>query len=44
MTDIPAWSGLIFNFLGVLFNVGFGALGGWIGATLFIPDRNNRKA
>jgi hypothetical protein len=44
MTDIPAWGGLVFNFLGILFNLGFGALGGWIGGILFNPDRKNRKA
>jgi len=44
MNNIPAWGGLVFNFLGILFNVGFGALGGWIGGILFNPDRKNRKA
>ena len=44
MNDIPAWGGLIFNFLGILFNVGFGALGGWIGGVIFDPNRKNRKA
>lgn len=44
MNDIPAWGAYIFNFLGVLFNVGFGALGGWIGAVLFDPNRKSRKA
>ena len=44
MNAIPAWGGYIFNFLGVLFNVGFGALGGWIGAVIFDPNRKNRKA
>lgn len=44
MTDFPAWAGYIFNFLGVLFNVGFGALGGWLGGLLFNPERKNRKA
>jgi hypothetical protein len=43
MNDIPAWGAYIFNFLGVLFNIGFGALGGWIGAVIFDPDRKNRK-
>jgi hypothetical protein len=44
MNDLPAWGALIFNFLGVLFNVGFGALGGWLGGILFNPNRKNRKA
>jgi hypothetical protein len=30
--------------MGVLFNVGFGALGGWIGAIIFDPNRKSRKA
>jgi hypothetical protein len=44
MNDIPAWGAYIFNFMGVLFNVGFGALGGWIGAIIFDPNRKSRKA
>jgi hypothetical protein len=43
MNDIPAWAGWIFNLLGVIFNVGFGALGGWIGGAIFNPNRKNRK-
>lgn len=43
MEDIPAWGAYIFNFLGVLFEVGFGALGGWIGAVIFDPNRKSRK-
>lgn len=35
MEDIPAWGGLVFNLFGVLFNVGFGALGGLIGGAIF---------
>jgi len=41
--DIPAWTAYIFNFLGVLFEVGFGALGGWIGAMIFDPSRKSNK-
>ena len=41
--DLPAWGAYIFNFLGVLFEVGFGALGGWIGAVIFDPNRKSRK-
>jgi hypothetical protein len=44
MNDIPAWGALVFNFLGVLFNIGFGTLGGWIGAVIFNPDRKTGKA
>jgi hypothetical protein len=43
MEDIPVWGEYIFNFLGVLFEVGFGALGGWIGAMIFDPNRKIRK-
>jgi hypothetical protein len=43
MSDIPAWGGIVFNFLGVLFNIGFGALGGWIGGRLFNPNRTTGK-
>ncbi len=35
MEDIPAWGGIVFNLVGVLFNVGFGALGGLIGGAIF---------
>jgi hypothetical protein len=42
MEDIPAWGEYIFNFLGVLFEVGFGALGGWIGAVIFDPARKTK--
>jgi hypothetical protein len=43
MNDLPAWGGWIFNLLGVIFNGGFGALGGWIGGVLFNPDRKMKK-
>ena len=39
MNDIPAWGGWIFNLLGVIFNVGFGAMGGWIGGAILDPNR-----
>jgi hypothetical protein len=42
MEDIPAWGAYIFNFMGVLLEVGFGALGGWIGAVIFDPARKTR--
>lgn len=31
---IPAWGAIIFNLVGVVFNVAFGAIGGWIGAAI----------
>jgi hypothetical protein len=37
MADLPGWGALVFNFVGVLFNVGFGALGGWLGGIIFNP-------
>ena len=43
MNDIPAWGGWIFNLLGVIFNVGFGAMGGWIGGAIFDPNRKSKK-
>jgi hypothetical protein len=39
MDDLPAWSALVFNLVGVLFNLIFGAVGGWIGAVIFRTDR-----
>jgi hypothetical protein len=42
--EIPAWGELLFNLLGVIFDVGFGTLGGWIGGTLLDPARKTRKA
>lgn len=44
MEDIPAWGEYLFNFFGVLFEVVFGALGGWIGAVIFDPNRKSKKA
>ncbi len=35
MEELPAWAGIVFNLMGVLFNVGFGTLGGLIGGALF---------
>jgi len=43
MNDIPAWGAYIFNLFGVVFDVVFGALGGWIGAVIFDPNRKSRK-
>ncbi len=39
MQDMPAWAPIVFNLMGVMFNVLFGALGGWLAGTIF-----NRKA
>jgi hypothetical protein len=43
MDAIPAWGGIIFNLLGVVFNVIFGTLGGWIGGSIFNPNRKTGK-
>ncbi len=43
INDIPAWGAYIFNLFGVVFDVVFGALGGWIGAVIFDPNRKSRK-
>jgi hypothetical protein len=34
MEEIPAWAGWLVNIMGVVFEIGCGALGGWIGGTL----------
>jgi len=34
MESMPAWAGIIFNLIGVLFNIAFGILGGWIGGVI----------
>ncbi len=34
MQDIPAWGAIVFNLIGVLFNIAFGTLGGWLGVTI----------
>jgi len=43
MNDLPAWGALVFNLLGVLFNTGFGALGGWIAGAIFRSERGAGK-
>jgi len=43
MNDIPNWGAYIFNFVGVLFDIVFGVLGGWIGAVIFDPNRRSKK-
>ncbi len=35
MQDIPAWGVIVFNVIGVVFNIVFGTLGGWLAVTLF---------
>jgi hypothetical protein len=43
MNGLPSWGALVFNFVGVLFNVGFGALGGWLGGIIFNPKPKTAK-
>jgi hypothetical protein len=38
--DIPASGMLAFNLVGVLFNIVFGTIGGWIGGTMLRTDRH----
>ena len=41
--SIPLWGAMIFNLCGVIFNLGFGMLGGWLGGLLFRTDRVPQK-
>jgi hypothetical protein len=43
LNEVPAWGAMIFNLVGVILEVGFGALGGWIGGILLDPARKTRK-
>jgi hypothetical protein len=43
MQDIPAWAGWLINIIGVVFEFGLGALGGWIGGTIFKPKTSTGK-
>lgn len=43
MESFPAWAGIIFNLMGVVFNIIFGTIGGWIGGSIFNPNRKARK-
>jgi hypothetical protein len=43
MDTIPAWGGIVFNLIGVLFNLGFGTLGGLIGGALLNRTRQPAK-
>ena len=35
LNEVPGWVALLLNLLGVVFNVAFGTLGGWIGGAIF---------
>jgi hypothetical protein len=43
MQEIPAWAGWLINVIGVAFEFGCGALGGWIGGAILDPNRKNKK-
>ncbi len=43
LEDAPTWSILAFNLVGVVVNVVFGTLGGWIGGAIFRTDRLTKK-
>jgi hypothetical protein len=43
LSAMPAWGSIIFNLLGVVFNITFGAIGGWIGGAIFDPNRKAGK-
>ena len=40
---VPLWGAILFNFLGVVFNIFFGAIGGWIGGAIFRTDRISKN-
>ncbi len=44
MQDMPAWGVIVFNLLGVIFNIAFGTLGGWLGVTIFNRTRKPAPA
>jgi ABC-type sugar transport system permease subunit len=37
--SIPAWGAIVFNLVGVVFNVVFGTIGGWMGAVILNRSR-----
>jgi len=39
LDNIPAWGAVIFNLVGVLFNIIFGTIGGLLGGMFFRTDR-----
>ena len=39
LDNIPAWGAVIFNLVGVLFNIIFGAIGGLLGGVFFRTDQ-----
>jgi hypothetical protein len=43
MQDMPAWAPIVFNLIGVVFNIVFGTVGGWLGVTLLNRNRPAAK-
>src|SRR5512135_2930030 len=43
MQDIQTWAATLINFSGILLEVVFGAVGGWIGGIIFRTDRKMEK-
>ena len=39
LSDLPAWGAIVINLLGVVVEVFFGIIGGWIGGSIFRTDR-----
>ena len=44
MQDIPAWGVIVFNVMGVIFNIVFGTLGGCLAVTIFTRTRKPAAA
>jgi hypothetical protein len=42
--DLPAWGAILFNLLGVVFEVFLGIIGGLIGGAIFRTDRPAKNA
>ena len=41
--SVPLWGAIVFNLMGIVFNVLFGAIGGWIGSAIFRTDRISKN-
>jgi hypothetical protein len=42
-STVQALGSIVFNLIGVVFNIIFGTIGGWIGGTIFDPNRKSKK-
>jgi hypothetical protein len=42
-STVQAMGSIVFNLIGVVFNVIFGTVGGWIGGAIFDPNRTSKK-